>query len=174
MQIDVPEVKTASDLNLVGIDFITDGDQYLSFTLGEEHYGVDILTVTEIRGWEAPTRLPNSPQYVLGVINLRGIIVPILDLRLRFSLGEASYSPTTVVIILAILTPQCDCTMGFVVDAVSDVINADNDNVKPSPDFGGSVAAKHIQGLVNVGTDVVTLLNVESLLTLESMEPEYG
>ena len=170
MQIDVPEINTTSDLNLVGIDFISDGDQYLTFTLGEEHYGVDILTVTEIRGWDSTTRLPNAPHYVLGVVNLRGVIVPILDLRLRFSLGQATYTPTTVVIILAIHDKQRDCTMGFVVDAVSDVINADSDSVKPYPDFAGSVAPRHIQGLVNVGTDVVTLLNVESLLTLEEME----
>lgn len=173
MQIDVPEIKTTSELTMVGIDFITSGDQYLTFILGEEHYGVDILTVTEIRGWEKPTRLPNSPDYVLGVINLRGIIVPILDLRLRFSLGQPSYTPTTVVIILAIHEADFDCTMGFVVDAVSDVINADEENVKLAPDFGGTVEAKHIQGLVNVGHDVVTLLNVESLLTLDEMEQSY-
>jgi len=173
MQIDVPEIKTASDLNLIGIDFITDGEQYLTFTLGEENYGVDILTVTEIRGWEPPTRLPNAPDYVLGVINLRGVIVPILDLRIRFSLGAASYSPTTVVIILAIHQPDMDCTMGFVVDAVSDVINAEDDSVKPAPNFGGLVAGNFIKGLVNMGDDVVTLLNVESLLTLNAEEPRY-
>lgn len=170
MQIDVPEINTASDINLVGIDFITNGDQYLTFTLGDEHYGVDILTVTEIRGWEAPTRLPNAPSYVLGVINLRGVIVPILDLRVRFSLSKASYTPTTVVIILALHNQQCDCTMGFVVDTVSDVINADEECIKSAPNFGGFVANSYIRGLVNVGDDVVTLLNAESLLTLEEGE----
>lgn len=169
MQIEVPEHSTSAsgDLTLEGIDFITDGDQYLTFCLGDEHYGVDILNVTEIRGWNAPTLIPNSPDYVMGVINLRGVIVPILDLRLQFQVGKPSYTPTTVVIVLAIKSERIDCNMGFVVDAVSDVLNAEPGDIKPAPAFGSSVEPEYIRGLVNVGENVVTLLEVEQILTLE-------
>jgi len=170
--IEVPEVGTQDlgDLSLEGIDFISDGDQYLTFCLQNEHYGVDILSVTEIRGWDSPTLIPNAPEHVRGVINLRGVIVPIIDLRLKFQIGEPIYSPTTVVIVLSIKTEKVKCTMGFVVDAVSDVLNAEAEDIKPAPSFGGMVEARYIQGLVNVGSNVVTLLNVEQLLTLEEEE----
>ncbi|WP_317931044.1 chemotaxis protein CheW [Halioxenophilus sp. WMMB6] len=167
--IEVPEVGShnSKELSLEGIDFITDGDQYLTFRLCNEHYGVDILSVTEIRGWEVPTLIPNSPNYVKGVINLRGVIVPILDLRIRFQIGQPDYTPTTVVIVLAVKNDRMNCTMGFVVDAVSDVLNAEACDIKPAPNFGGLVEAHYIQGLVNVGKNVVTLLHVDQLLTLE-------
>ncbi|GAA6169124.1 chemotaxis protein CheW [Sessilibacter corallicola] len=170
--IEVPEINThggGKDLSLEGIDFISGGDQYLTFCLCQEHYGVDILSVTEIRGWEEPTLIPNSPEYVKGVINLRGVIVPILDLRIRFHIGEADYKPTTVVIVLAVKSEQASasCTMGFVVDAVSDVLNAESDDIKVAPSFGGLIEPNYIQGLVNVGADVVTLLNVDQLVQLD-------
>ncbi|BFM05986.1 chemotaxis protein CheW [Halioxenophilus aromaticivorans] len=170
--VEVPDVasKDHGDLSLEGIDFISDGDQYLTFCLEHEHYGVDILSVTEIRGWEAPTLIPNSPEHVCGVINLRGVIVPILDLRLKFQIGEPVYNPTTVVIVLTVKTERDHCTMGFVVDAVSDVLNAEAQDIKPAPSFGGMVDGRYIQGLVNVGSDVVTILNVEQLLSLTEEE----
>ncbi|ODS23971.1 chemotaxis protein CheW [Candidatus Endobugula sertula] len=168
MQVEVPEVDNSkADLSLGAADFITDGDQYLTFCLDNEHYGVDILAVTEIRGWENPTLIPNSPSFVKGVINSRGVIVPILDLRIRFQIGKASYDPTTVVIVLAVKNGHDSCTMGFVVDAVSDVLNADEDEIKPAPVFDGLVAPKYINGLVNVNDHVVTLLKVEQLLSLD-------
>ncbi len=167
--IEVPEINThdGKDLSLEGIDFISGGDQYLTFCLCEEHYGVDILSVTEIRGWEEPTLIPNSPDYVKGVINLRGVIVPILDLRIRFHIGEPNYKPTTVVIVLAVKGEQASCTMGFVVDAVSDVLNAESEDIKIAPSFGGLIEPNYIQGLVNVGADVVTLLSVDQLVQLD-------
>lgn len=173
--IEVPEINRLdkNDISLEGIDFISGGNQYLTFRLCEEHYGVDILSVTEIRGWDEPTLIPNSPGYVKGVINLRGVIVPILDLRIRFQIGEADYTPTTVVIVLAVKNDRMKCTMGFVVDAVSDVLNADSQDIKSAPSFGGLVAPQYIQGLVNVGADVVTLLNVEQLLKLEDEGLHY-
>ncbi|MCD9460310.1 chemotaxis protein CheW [Marinibactrum halimedae] len=172
MAIEVPEVTTvaSNDMLLDGIDFISDGDQYLTFVLGKEHYGVDILSVREIRGWEAPTIIPNSPSYVKGVINLRGVIVPIIDLRKRFEVSEPTYIRTTVVVVLIVKTGNHEKTMGFVVDAVSDVINADDQDVQVSPDFGGSVSANYVHGLVNVGDNVVTLLDVKQLLTVEDGE----
>lgn len=171
MQVTIPEVgNTKSDLNLGDTDFISDGDQYLTFCLSDEHYGVDILAVTEIRGWENPTLIPNSPDFVKGVINLRGVIVPVLDLRIRFQVGEAVYPPTTVVIVLSVAKGQGQCTMGFVVDAVSDVLNADEDDIKPAPAFDGLVRPEYINGLVNVDDDVVTLLHVEQLLSIDDEE----
>lgn len=167
-QVEVPEATGSnhSDLSLEGIDFISDGDQYLTFCLQNEHYGVDILSVTEIRGWEAPTQIPNSPDFVCGVTNLRGVIVPIIDLRLKFQIGKPEYSPTTVVIVLTGKTGKGTCTMGFVVDAVSDVLNAEATDIKTAPSFGGLVEPAFVHGLVNVGSDVVTVLNVEQLLSL--------
>lgn len=174
MTIEVPEASLISDqeLQLEGVDFISSGEQYLTFCLGDEHYGVDILSVNAIRGWERPTLIPNSPDYVKGVINLRGVIVPILDLRSRFGVGEETYTPTTVVIILSREMGPRRRTMGFVVDAVSDVLNADEDEVKKPPLFGGSLDQSFIDGLVNVGKDVVTLLNVDALVTLDESEDD--
>ncbi|MDC3332785.1 chemotaxis protein CheW [bacterium] len=155
------------DVNLEGIDFITSGNQYLSFILGDEHYAVDILSVREIRGWESPTLIPNSPHYVKGVVNLRGLIVPILDLRLRFHVGEATYTPTTVVIVLTAEGGKGTRTIGYVVDAVSDVLNAEDEDIKQAPAFASTVPQNHIQGLLNAGDNVVTLLNIEAMQTLE-------
>lgn len=167
--IEVPEAtrQLGKDVNLEGIDFISGGDQYLTFQLCDEHYGVDILSVREIRGWDEPTVIPKSPSYVKGVINLRGVIVPILDLRVRFQVGSADYRPTTVVIVLSVKTNHVNRTIGFVVDAVSDVLNAETDEIKAAPNFDGKVDQHYIQGLVNVGQNVVTLLNVEHLLMLD-------
>lgn len=157
------------DLELEGIDFISNGDQYLTFILGDEHYAIDILTVKEIRGWDKPTKIPKSPHYVKGVTNLRGVIVPIIDLREQFCIGEVTYSPTTVVIVL---TKSNQRTMGFVVDAVSDVLNVEEESIKKAPSFNGSVPSHYIDGLVNVGDNVVTLLSVEQLLDLDEPHGE--
>lgn len=162
-------VPVEGEIDLEGIDFIDNGNEYLTFCLGDEHYGVDILSVKEIRGWEAPTLIPNSPNYVKGVINIRGVIVPIIDLRVRFGVGDVCYSPTTVVIVLAIDTPAMKCMMGFVVDAVSDVLNADAKAIKKAPAFGGNIPFDMVEGLVNVEQDVVTILVTSQLLTLEDV-----
>ncbi|WP_281557225.1 chemotaxis protein CheW [Thalassomonas sp. RHCl1] len=161
---DVPRV---GDNDIEGIDFITSGEQYLTFILEQEQYAVDILCVEEIRSWEPPTKIPNSPEYVKGVINMRGIIVPILDLRLKFNIGQPSYTEVTVVIVLTLESEQQSRTIGFVVDAVSDVLNADESDIKKAPAFGGCVPQHYVEGLVNVGDNVVTLLNVQSLQALE-------
>lgn len=161
------DIAVEGEYSLEGIDFITNGDQYLTFLLDNEQYAVDILCVEEIRSWEKPTIIPNAPNYVKGVINMRGVIVPIIDLRMKFSVGKADYLHTTVVIVLTIETDSASRTIGFVVDAVSDVLNAAEDEIKPSPAFGGRLPPHYIQGIVNAGEGVVTLLNVPALQELE-------
>jgi purine-binding chemotaxis protein CheW len=160
-------IPVEGEISLEGTDFINSGDKYLTFYLGDEHYAVDILSVKEIRGWEKPTLIPNSPRYVKGVINMRGIIVPIIDLRIRFNLGNINYSPTTVVIVLFAENTEMNCMMGFVVDSVSGVINADADSIKLAPDFGGNIPFEMVHGLVNIDKDIVTVLFTEQLLNLE-------
>lgn len=161
------KIPVEGEHSLEGIDFITSGEQYLTFMLSDEQYAVDILCVEEIRSWEKPTQIPNSPSYVKGVINMRGVIVPIIDLRMRFGIGEATYSEITVVIVLTIEGEGKAKTIGFVVDAVSDVLNAEEDEIKKAPMFGGSIPPNFIEGLINQGTDVVTLLNVNQLKQIE-------
>lgn len=161
------EIPSEGEHSLEGIDFITSGEQYLTFLLADEQYAVDILCVEEIRSWENPTKIPNSPSYVKGVINMRGIIVPIIDLRLKFTIGEAIYTEVTVVIVLTIENEGNTRTIGFVVDAVSDVLNTEEDDIKNAPAFGGCVPQQYIAGIVNVGKNVVTLLNVDALQIIE-------
>lgn len=161
------EIPVEGEYNLEGIDFITNGDQYLTFLLDNEQYAVDILCVEEIRSWEVPTKIPNSPSYVKGVINMRGIIVPIIDLRLKFSIGEANYLDTTVVIVLTYQCEDKSRTIGYVVDAVSDVLNAEKEDIKPALAFGGCVGHQFVEGLINSENKVVTLLNVSALQQLE-------
>lgn len=164
----VDEVPVEGEYSLEGIDFISSGEQYLTFSLGKEQYAINILSVEEIRSWENPTHIPNAPTFVKGVINMRGIIVPIIDLRLKFTIGEAIYSETTVVVVLTAQHQEKSRTMGFVVDAVSDVLNAEEDDIKPAPALGGRLPQHYIDGIVNVSDNVVTLLNVAALQIIEA------
>lgn len=138
-------------------------NQYLTFALAGEDYGVDILAVREIRGWSKVTRIPQSPSFVLGVLNLRGAIVPIMDLRSRFNLPEHERDDLTVTIIVAIEGRH----FGMVVDAVSDVLDVDPDQVRAVPDFGQAVDADYLGGLVPSGERMVLLLEVDKLLRSE-------
>lgn len=140
-------------------------DQYLTFIMAEEEYGVDILSVQEIRGWESVTPIPNSPRHIRGVINLRGTIVPIIDLRLQFGMKEIEYGPLTVVIVLKVITESGDRIVGIVVDAVSDVYSLKSDEMKPAPDLGENVNTSYIKGLVNVNETMVILLEIHRLLS---------
>ena len=147
--------------------------QFLSFTLGEEEYGVDILRVQEIRSWEPVSRIPNVPAYEKGVVNLRGAIVPIIDLRERFGLGHLEYTPLTVVVVLQALNQEGKTRiMGVVVDSVSDVVDVDKKTIQSAPNFGAKVSTEFINGLVSVNERMVMLLDVEKLLKLESLEDE--
>ncbi|MDD5228239.1 MAG: chemotaxis protein CheW [Methylococcales bacterium] len=144
--------------------------QYLSFVLGKEEYGVDILRVQEIRSWEPVSRVPNVPLYEKGVVNLRGAIVPIIDLRERFCLSKVEYTPLTVVVVLQTGSGNHTRIMGVVVDSVSDVISVDKSEIQGAPDFGTKVSNEFINGLVSVNERMVMLLDVDKLLTLEIME----
>lgn len=141
------------------------GTQYLTFLLASEHYGLNILQVQEIRGWEHVTRIPNAPDYVKGVINLRGTIVPVLDLRQRFKLTVAAYTKETVVIVVrANGKDDAERSLGLVVDAVSDVLVAQDDEILTTPDFGANVPTENILGLVSENDQMVMLLDVTSLI----------
>jgi len=139
-------------------------NQFLTFSLANEEYGVDILRVQEIKGWTPVTHIPNAPGYLKGVLNLRGTIVPIIDLRMRFNLEAIDYTPTTVVIVLSLLNEGRERTFGIVVDAVSDVLNIAPTDIRPKPDFGTVVDADFINGLATVGEHMVMLLDIDCLL----------
>ena len=138
--------------------------QYLTFVLAEEVYGVEILRVEEIRGWETVTRIPNSPQYMKGVLNIRGVIVPVINLRERFDMDFIDYSATTVVIILKVESYDKDHIAGIVVDAVSDVLDAKKTDIKKAPDFGDAVNTECISGLIEADDRMVMLLDVDKML----------
>jgi purine-binding chemotaxis protein CheW len=142
----------------------TDTHQVLTFVLGEETYGVDILRVQEIRGWQAVTKIPNSPPHVLGVLNLRGSIVPIVDLRKRFNLAQAEYTAITVIIVLTVRSEAGRRDFGVVVDGVSDVVDVEAGAVKPTPDLGSPAATDHIRGLVSIAERMVVLLDIDRLI----------
>ena len=139
--------------------------ELLVFTLGEEQYGIDILKVQEIRGYEAVTRIAGAPAFIKGVVNLRGSIVPIVDMRIKFDLGDASYTPFTVVIILNVLAR----TVGIVVDGVSDVIQLKPDAIRPAPEFGAAVDTAYILGLSEVGDSMVIVMDIERLISSAEM-----
>ncbi|WP_049623512.1 chemotaxis protein CheW [Frateuria defendens] len=134
--------------------------QYLTVNLLEEEYGIDILAVREIRGWTPVTRIPQAPHYVLGVLNLRGAIVPVLDLRLRFGLEREEYGPTTVTVIVTV----AGRLFGVVVDAVSDVLEVAAEAIRPVPDMGTAVDTEYLKGLTSAGERMVLLLDVDKLL----------
>lgn len=138
--------------------------QYLSFRLGSDDYAVDILRVQEIRGWEKVRALPDSQDYVKGVLDLRGTIVPIIDLRVRFGNASPEYSATTVVIVMSVQTADGSTQLvGAVVDAVSDVLDIDSAQLKPPPQIGGAVGRRYLNGMVSLPRGMVILLNLDKL-----------
>lgn len=140
--------------------------QYLTFMMADEEYGIEILSVQEIRGWEPMTVIPNQPDYVKGVINLRGTVVPVIDLRLRFGLEKIDYSDLTVVVIVKVRIGDGEKIMGVVVDAVSDVYNLDKDVATKAPDLGDVENKPFIEGLINVDEKMVVLLDLEKILDI--------
>ncbi|MCJ8314334.1 MAG: purine-binding chemotaxis protein CheW [Saccharospirillaceae bacterium] len=147
-----------------------DTQQYLTFLMDGEEYGVDILSVQEIRSWEQATSIPNVPDYVKGVINLRGTIVPIIDLRTRFGIVQEEYSRITVVIVLKIKTSKGERITGIVVDAVSDVYSLATENMRSPPDVSSHVNTDFIKGLINVKEKMVILLDLDKLLDIEKIQ----
>lgn len=142
----------------------SDSEQYLTFLLNGEEYGVEILKVQGIQGWIRVTPIPNTPDFVLGVINLRGAVMPIIDLRKRFGLSDVSYGPTTVIVVVKVVEHDKERAVGLVVDAVSEVYNVDNHELKPAPNFGGTISTDYIKGLVTVQDKMLILLEVDSLV----------
>jgi purine-binding chemotaxis protein CheW len=138
--------------------------QVLTFVLGNETYGVDILRVQEIRGWSAVTKIPHAPPHVLGVLNLRGSIVPIVDLRMRFSLDRAEYTTVTVIIVVSVISAAGRRDFGVVVDGVSDVVDVNTEEVKAAPELGAKGATDYIRGLVPVAERMVVLLDIDRLI----------
>lgn len=139
--------------------------ELLTFKLADEHYGIDIMKVKEIRGYEAVTKIANAPDFIKGVINLRGDIVPILDLRLKFSVGEATYNEFTIVIMVVVANK----IIGIVVDAVSDVIKLTSTDIKPAPEFGVAFDSRYLSGLVTQSEHMVILLNIDALITSQEL-----
>jgi purine-binding chemotaxis protein CheW len=141
--------------------------QALTFALGQEVYGVDILRVKEIRGWSPVTRIPQSPPAVLGVLNLRGAIVPIVDLRVRFAMQSAEFNAVTVVIVLSLRTSDGHRECGIVVDSVRDVVDIAADSVRPAPTMHGCEANEFIEGITTLGEQMLILLDADRLVSGE-------
>ena len=139
-------------------------EQFLTFQLMGQLYGVEILRVQEIKGWEKPTRLPHSPEYVQGVINLRGAVVPILDLRRRFGLGDAEQGRTTVVIVVKVESARGELTAGMVVDGVCEVSNIGTQDLRPPPEMATAIDTDFVRGLAMVDDKMLILLDVVRLI----------
>ena len=140
--------------------------EFLTFTLGKEEYGIDILKVQEIRGYDTVTHIANAPDFIKGVINLRGVIVPIIDMRIKFKVGEPTYHEFTVVIIMNVL----ERVVGMVVDGVSDVVALTPEQIKPAPEMGAALDTNYITGLGTVNDQMLILVDIEKLMSSEEMQ----
>ena len=161
------ERKIADAASNIGLS--SHEDQYLTFMLNGEEYGVDILRVQEIKGWDRATFIPNSPSYMQGVINLRGAIVPVIDLRQRFGMPNLEYGPTTVIIVLRVKNEDRERIMGIVVDAVSDVYSIPASAFRPAPNNGDRTVMEAVRSLATVDEKMVILLDVDRLLNVEEL-----
>jgi purine-binding chemotaxis protein CheW len=140
--------------------------EYLTYMLGKETYGIDILKVQEIRGYDTVTHIANAPDFLKGVINLRGVIVPIVDMRIKFKVGEATYHEFTVVIIINVLNR----VIGMVVDSVSDVVTLSPDQIRPAPELGAALDTDYITGLGTQNDQMLILVDIEKLMSSEEMQ----
>lgn len=154
-----------TNMHMSGNPEDTVGHEFLAFTLGAEEYGIDILKVQEIRGYESPTRIANAPDFIKGVINLRGLIVPIVDMRIKFELGTANYDNLTVVIILNI----GGRVVGMVVDSVSDVITLNPEQIKPAPSMTSALDTSYLIGLGTVDDRMLILVDIDKLMSSSEM-----
>ncbi|WP_248324057.1 MULTISPECIES: chemotaxis protein CheW [unclassified Caballeronia] len=141
------------------------GQEFLIFNLGQEQYGIDILKVQELRGYDAVTRVANAPVFIKGVINLRGVIVPIADMRLKFELESATYDDQTVVVVLNV----AGRIVGIVVDGVSDVQTLTPDQIRPAPQFNSTLNTDYITGIGTIDDRMLILMDIEKLVTSEEM-----
>lgn len=142
-----------------------DGAQHLTLRLGSEEYAIDILRVQEIRSYEQPTRIVHAPQYVLGVIDLRGVMVPIIDLRVKLQLAHVDYTEFTVVVVVQVR----DGLIGLVVDAVCDVVNLGSDAIRPAPQFESAIMARFMAGLATIGERMLIVIDMDALLSNAEM-----
>lgn len=168
----MPDVATkATGKELLGENNESSEQQFLTFLMGKDEYGVDILAVQEIHCWTEPRPMPNTPDYIRGVIDWRGTIVPIIDLRVRFKYPEATYTSTTVVIILQtkLANTEQDCIIGIVVDAVADVYDVAHEDLKKSPSLGSKIDTKYIKGLTKIDDSMIIILDLEKLINLEEL-----
>ncbi|MDT0500536.1 MULTISPECIES: chemotaxis protein CheW [unclassified Halomonas] len=157
-----------SNLSNPGLDAATleaQSREFLVFSLGEEEYAIDILKVQEIRGYENVTRIANAPEFIKGVTNLRGVIVPIVDLRIKFRLDKVEYGGQTVVIVVNV----ADRVVGIVVDGVSDVMTLTPDQIKPAPEFGVTLSSDFLSGLGSLEDRMLVLVDIDKLLTSDEM-----
>jgi purine-binding chemotaxis protein CheW len=148
------------------IGLATDGNQFLTFQLGDELYGVDILRVQEIKGYTTVTKIPNTPPHIKGVLNLRGTIVPIVELRTKFGMPTIDYTMFTVIVVVVVK----EKIMGLVVDAVSDVLNIDKKDIQPPPQFGAKVDVSFLNGIGKSNDKLIALLDMDRLLSESDMQ----
>lgn len=158
-----------------GGDKLDNSGEFLTFMIGNEEYGVDILSVQGMRGWNGVTRVPDTPGYMLGVINLRGAIVPIIDLRVKFKLKSAEFHSTTDVIVVRAELDGKEHVLGCVVDAVSEVYKFDHGSIQSNPEFSSTVAGDMVKGLISIEDKMVIILNIDLLIAdwvplLESLD----
>jgi purine-binding chemotaxis protein CheW len=147
--------------------FTADGNQFLTFTLGAEEYGIEILKVQEIKGYSAFTPIPNAPAYIKGVMNLRGTVVPVVDLRTKFAMSEAEYNQFTVVIVVTVGSR----VFGLVVDAVSDVLNIPHEAIEATPHLGSDVDTSFMTGMAKSNDKLIALLNIDKLIGEDVIGP---
>ncbi|MGF1749665.1 chemotaxis protein CheW [Vibrio cionasavignyae] len=156
---------TSSIKNNSDSDIKTQAKEYLTFWLGEEYYGIDILTVQEIRTYGQVTAIANMPPFIKGVMNLRGVVIPIVDMRIKFHLSDITYHDMTVVIILNI----DHRIVGIVVDSVADVLLLDTVDVQPPPDFASALDTKYIKGLASQNELMLILIHIQKLMSSQDM-----
>jgi len=155
---------------MAGISAQTEPSQHLTFQLGAEEYGIEILKVQEIRGYAGVTPIPNTPAYILGVMNLRGTVIPVVDLRTRFAMPNQEYNKFTVIVVVTVR----DKVIGLVVDAVSDVLDVLPSQVRERPDMGARTDMRFIGGMATVGEKLVVLLDIERLLGEDDLQSAAG
>ena len=162
----MPQQQTAiATSNSINPQMSQMANEFLTFRLGREEYGIEILKVQEIRGYDAITQIANAPEFIKGVVNLRGIIVPIIDMRIKLKLGNATYDQFTVVIILNV----AGRVMGIVVDGVSDVITLGTEQMRPAPGLGSVIDTEYIMGLGTVDERMLILIDIEKLMSSNDM-----
>lgn len=159
------EKKVMSELSAENAQVLTGHQEFLTFTLGDEEYAIDILKVQEIRGYDGVTRIANTPDYIKGVINMRGVIVPVVDMRLKLHVGKAVYDQFTVMIILNL----GERVVGMVVDGVSDVVALSEEQIRAAPEFGTAMDTEYIQGLASIEERMVIVVDIEKLMSSSEM-----